>query len=464
MTSRPLTPGGDPVPGASSASGPDRASGANPGAPAVAVADLDSPQAIGAQVSAQLESFLAEKAAEFEAISPDAAAIGEALVAFTRGGKRIRPVLLWWGFQLAGGHVTGIDASAGNRSGGTLAAADSAATDDGAQADDDSAADSGSAADDAAGADGTAASAVPTDIASGLAQAAGSLELLHAAALIHDDVIDHSDTRRGQPSLHRQFEARHSRQGLRGDGGSFGVSASIVIGDICLALSEELFERAQETLGGNTRARHLRGTVRRDVMVGQYLDVLAEVISLDDARIADRAWEVLSFKSAKYSVEQPLLLGAALAGADDDVLAEISDFGLPLGQAFQLRDDVLGIAGDPQATGKPAGDDIREGKRTVLIAETVDRISAEQFDVLAARLGDPDLTDAEVDECVEMITSSGGLAAVEAFIEDKHDHAQALVDAWAAPESPVDSARVRIGRPAQERLKKFATALSYRTS
>lgn len=417
MTSRPLTPGEDPAPGESSASGPDRASGADPGSPAVAVADLDSPQAIGAQVSAQLESFLAEKAAEFEAISPDAAAIGEALVAFTRGGKRIRPVLLWWGFQLAGGHVTGVDASA-----------------------------------------------VPTDIATGLAQAAGSLELLHAAALIHDDVIDHSDTRRGKPSLHRQFEARHSRQGLRGDGGSFGVSASIVIGDICLALSEELFERAQETLGGNTRARRLRGTVRRDVMVGQYLDVLAEVISLDDARIADRAWEVLSFKSAKYSVEQPLLLGAALAGADDDVLAEISDFGLPLGQAFQLRDDVLGIAGDPQATGKPAGDDIREGKRTVLIAETVDRISAEQFDVLAARLGDPDLTDAEVDECVEMITSSGGLAAVEAFIEDKHDHAQALVDAWAAPESPAGSARVRIGRSAQERLKRFATALSYRTS
>ncbi|WP_210602454.1 polyprenyl synthetase family protein [Brevibacterium oceani] len=433
------------------------------------VAELDSPQSIAAEVSAQLETFLAEKAAQFEAISPDAAAIGESLTAFTRGGKRIRPVLLWWGFQLAGGRVSGSADRSANPANPVNPA-------------------------NPANPVNPANPANPATTAAGLAQAAGSLELLHAAALIHDDVIDHSDTRRGQPSLHRQFESRHGRQGLRGDAESFGVSASIVIGDICLALSEELFERAQETLGGNTRARELRGTVRRDVMVGQYLDVLAEVIALDDDRIGERAWEVLSFKSAKYSVEQPLLLGAALAGADDDLLDEISDFGLPLGQAFQLRDDVLGIAGDPQATGKPAGDDIREGKRTVLIAETVARISPAQFDVLASRLGDPDLTDAEVAECVEMITSSGGLAAVEAFIEDKHARAQNLVDTWAAAgteatrpgtagsgwatetsmsepttasaadSDPTASARVRIGAPAQERLKEFATALSYRAS
>jgi geranylgeranyl diphosphate synthase type I len=422
------------------------------------VAELDSPRDIAAEVSAQLESFLAEKAAEFESISPDAAAIGEALISFTRGGKRIRPVLLWWGFQLAGGRLS------------TAGSLDSTAPDAPAGADDSS----------------TAAS--DSDVTTGLAQAAGSLELLHAAALIHDDVIDHSDTRRGQPSLHRQFENRHSTQGLRGDGESFGVSASIVIGDICLALSEELFERAEDTLGGNHRARELRGTVRRDVMVGQYLDVLAEVIPLDDARIADRAWEVLSFKSAKYSVEQPLLLGAALAGADDELLQEISDLGLPLGQAFQLRDDVLGIAGDPQATGKPAGDDIREGKRTVLIAETVARITDEQLGILAERLGVADLTDAEVAECVDMITSSGGLAAVESFIEDKHDDAQSLIDTWAAEaerdsaadgpttdestaadpsgssQSGAASAKIRIGEAAKERLKGFATSLSYRTS
>jgi geranylgeranyl diphosphate synthase type I len=419
-------------------------------------AELDSPRDIAAEVSAQLESFLAEKAAEFESISPDAAAIGEALISFTRGGKRIRPVLLWWGFQLAGGNVS--------TTGSSASAVPSAATDDSSPA------------------------PSASDVTTGLAQAAGSLELLHAAALIHDDVIDHSDTRRGQPSLHRQFENRHSAQGLRGDGESFGVSASIVIGDICLALSEELFERAEDTLGGNHRARELRGTVRRDVMVGQYLDVLAEVIPLDDVRIADRAWEVLSFKSAKYSVEQPLLLGAALAGADDELLQEISDFGLPLGQAFQLRDDVLGIAGDPEATGKPAGDDIREGKRTVLIAETVARITDEQLSILAERLGAADLTDAEVAECVDMITSSGGLAAVESFIEDKHDDAQSLIDTWAAegerestasgsttdegttadpsgsPQSGAASAKIRIGEAAQARLKEFATSLSYRTS
>ena len=401
------------------------------------IESLDSPESIAAEVSAQLEAFLAEKAAEFEAISPDATAIGEALIEFTRGGKRIRPVLLWWGFQLAGGDVrptTGTDA-------GTTGAGAGPTT-------------------------GTAA-----DVTAGLAQAAGSLELLHAAALIHDDVIDNSDTRRGRPALHRQFEARHQRSGFHGDGASFGVSASIVIGDICLALSEELFERSQETLGGSRPARELRGTVRRDVMVGQYLDVLAEVIPLDDDRIADRAWEVLSFKSAKYSVEQPLLLGAALTGADEDLLAEISGFGLPLGQAFQLRDDVLGIAGDPQATGKPAGDDIREGKRTVLIAETAARISADQLEVLASRLGVPDLTDTEVAECVDMITDSGGLSAVESFIADKHAHAATVVDTWARSGSAAvsaagsaASARVRIGSAAQDRLKGFATALSYRSS
>ncbi|WP_436326275.1 polyprenyl synthetase family protein [Brevibacterium sp. FAM 27836] len=429
---------------ASAASGPSASARAGQAAPASSrpsplVATLDSPQSIAAAVSAQLESFLAEKAAEFESISPDADAIGESLIAFTRGGKRIRPVLLWWGFQLAGG-VVGDAASEGRDA-----------------------------------AEGGA------EVATGLAQAAGSLELLHAAALIHDDLIDNSDTRRGEPALHRQFEARHRKSGLHGDGASFGVSASIVIGDICLALSEELFERAQETLGSTRLVRELRGTVRRDVMVGQYLDVLAEVIPLDDARIADRAWEVLSFKSAKYSVEQPLLLGAALAGAEEDLLAEISDFGLPLGQAFQLRDDVLGIAGDPQATGKPAGDDIREGKRTVLIAETATRISPAQFEVLAARLGDPDLSDADVAECVEMITASGGLGAVEEFIAAQHAKAAAIVDAWAAAgeadstdstaplsagtaEVSAASASIRIGSAAQDRLREFAKALSYRTS
>ena len=413
---------------------------ADPVAVPVLIESLDTPEAIAAEVSDQLEAFLAEKAAEFEAISPDAAAVGEALIEFTRGGKRIRPVLLWWGFQLAGGDV---------RAGTT----------------------SGTSVSPTTGTSASSATGTSADVAVGLAQAAGSLELLHAAALIHDDVIDNSDTRRGRPALHRQFEARHQASGFHGDGASFGVSASIVIGDICLALSEELFERSQEALGGNRMARELRGTVRRDVMVGQYLDVLAEVIPLDDDRIADRAWEVLSYKSAKYSVEQPLLLGAALAGADSRQLEEISGFGLPLGQAFQLRDDVLGIAGDPEATGKPAGDDIREGKRTVLIAETAARISAEQLEILASRLGDSNLTDAEVAECVDMITDSGGLAAVESFIADKHAHATTIVDTWAradsgavSAEGSAASARVHIGSAAQDRLKGFAKALSYRSS
>ena len=371
------------------------------------VSALDSPEFIAAEVSTRIEGFLTSKAAEFLAISPDADDIGQALLEFTRGGKKIRPVLLWWGFQLAGG----------DRSQDSL---------------------TGSVAD-----------------------AAGSLELLHAAALIHDDVIDHSDTRRGKPALHRQFESRHSQLRYQGGAEPFGVATAIVIGDICLALSEELFEKSQTILGITPLARELRATLRRDVMVGQYLDVLAEVVPLEDERIGERAWEVLSYKSAKYSVEQPLLLGAALGGADDDQLEEISRFGLPLGQAFQLRDDVLGVFGDPAATGKPAGDDIREGKRTVLIAESMKNLEPEQIRILAARLGNPNLSDAEVGECVAMLTASGGLEAVESSIRGKHDEALSVVREWAREGS---QSRTRIGPNAQKQLTRFAGALSFRKS
>ncbi|MDN6123485.1 MAG: polyprenyl synthetase family protein [Brevibacterium sp.] len=375
------------------------------------IAALDSPESIAAQVSTRIEGFLESKAAQFLAISPDADEIGRALLDFTQGGKKIRPVLLWWGFQLA----VGDDSSRGA-------------------------------------------------LADGVADAAGSLELLHAAALIHDDVIDHSDTRRGKPALHRQFESQHSKLRYQGAAEPFGVAAAIVIGDICLALSEELFERSQTMLGITQLARGLRATLRRDVMVGQYLDVLAEVVPLEDERIGERAWEVLSFKSAKYSVEQPLLLGAALGGADEDQLEEISRFGLPLGQAFQLRDDVLGVFGDPAATGKPAGDDIREGKRTVLIAESMKKLSPEQIRILAIRLGDPNLSDAEVGECVSMLTESGGLEAVESSIRDKYEEALSVIREWATADADARTARTKIGPTAQRQLTGFAEALSYRKS
>lgn len=372
---------------------------------------LDSPRSIASSVSSRIEGFLDTKADEFAAISPDADDIGQALLEFTRGGKMVRPVLLWWGFQLAVG-----DDPAWER------------------------------------------------LKAGVAEAAGSLELLHAAALIHDDVIDHSDTRRGRPALHRQFEALHGRHRYQGDDESFGVSAAIVVGDICLALSEELFETSQSRLGITALARDLRATLRRDVMVGQYLDILAEVIPLEDERLAERAWEVLSFKSAKYSVEQPLLLGAALGGADEEQLKEISRFGLPLGQAFQLRDDVLGVFGDPAATGKPAGDDIREGKRTVLIAESVKNLSSAQAHILAKRLGDPNLSDAEVGECMSMLKDAGGLEAVESSIRAKHEQALSIVREWSADGTDTQVSRTRIGPAVQKQLTDFAETLSYRKS
>ncbi|MCD0450948.1 polyprenyl synthetase family protein [Actinocorallia sp. API 0066] len=245
--------------------------------------------------------------------------------------------------------------------------------------------------------------------------AAASLELLQASALIHDDVMDGSDTRRGQPSVHRRFEAMHAREGWPGSAESFGTGAAILLGDVTLAWSTEMYERSGLPEKALAPGRPLYDIMRTEVMCGQYLDMLEQARGTGDVESALR---VVRYKSAKYTIERPLHLGAAMAGADAAHLDALSAYGLPLGAAFQLRDDVLGVFGDPTETGKPAGDDLREGKRTVLIALAMERGTPAQRATLNRRLGDPELDLDGVQELRAILTDTGALAGCERMIDE----------------------------------------------
>lgn len=252
--------------------------------------------------------------------------------------------------------------------------------------------------------------------------AAAALEIFHVAALVHDDIIDSSDTRRGRPAAHRALEAWHRDAGWRGDGAGFGRSAGILLGDLLLGWSDDLLEDGLTAID-SARARATRllyARMRRDVTVGQFLDVAEESAWATEAddRHAARALRVATFKSARYSVQQPLLLGATLAGADPEQDAALSAFGEPLGLAFQLRDDVLGVFGDAAVTGKPAGDDLREGKRTVLIALTRAALPAPGRRTVDELLGDPGLDDEQIGMLQRTIVDAGALARIEEMIAD----------------------------------------------
>lgn len=190
-----------------------------------------------------------------------------------------------------------------------------------------------------------------------LVRAASAMELFQAAALLHDDVMDHSDLRRGRPTAHRAFAARHEQAGWSGSSTEFGLAAATLAGDMCLNWSDELFAGSGLPAEQLQRARPVFDTMRTQLMGGQYLDVLTSAqewtrLSYEDR--LDQCLRVIRYKSAKYSIEHPVLLGASAIGASDAAQRSLSDFGLALGEAFQLRDDILGVFGDPQHTGKPA--------------------------------------------------------------------------------------------------------------
>jgi geranylgeranyl diphosphate synthase type I len=261
-----------------------------------------------------------------------------------------------------------------------------------------------------------------SELPAAVVAAASALEVFHAAALIHDDVIDNSDTRRGRPSAHRALESEHSRADWVGDGEAFGRSGAILLGDLLVAWSDDLFEDGLTSVApdraASARAEYSR--MRRDVTVGQFLDIAEESAfrTEPDERHADRALRVASLKSARYSVQQPLAVGAALAGADEAQLSALSRFGHPLGMAFQLRDDVLGVFGDESETGKPSGDDLREGKRTVLIAYTREALAPSARRVVDELIGDSSLDGDQISALQRTIIDTGALDRVESLIAD----------------------------------------------
>jgi geranylgeranyl diphosphate synthase type I len=247
--------------------------------------------------------------------------------------------------------------------------------------------------------------------------AAAALELLHASALVHDDVLDDSDTRRGRPTVHKVFSARHTAEGWRGSADGFGEGAAILIGDLLLVWTDEMLHTSGLPAAALNRGRPVLDLMRTELMTGQYLDVLEQVAGHGTV---EGALRVVRFKTAKYTIERPLHLGAALAGPDaaDPALARsYTGYGMPLGVAFQLRDDILGVFGDPAQTGKPAGDDIREGKRTVLAAIARQRATAAQADAISALLGNPAIDPAGVAEFRDLLIETGALAESELMID-----------------------------------------------
>jgi geranylgeranyl diphosphate synthase type I len=271
---------------------------------------------------------------------------------------------------------------------------------------------------------GHLAVAEPVDPAA-LLRACAALELLHASALVHDDVMDASDVRRGRPATHRAFEALHRERNWSAGAEQYGAAAAILLGDLLLSWSDELLRTCGLPAPRVLEALGYLDLTRSEVVTGQFLDVSAQARGTSDV---DVAMTVLRYKSAKYSIERPLHIGAALAGASTETMAQLSRFGLPLGEAFQLRDDLLGVFGDPEVTGKPAGDDLTEGKRTVLIALALDALGPHERRHLDGSLGRP-LTTEEVAELRSLIDASGARQQVEDVITALTDRALAALDA-----------------------------------
>jgi geranylgeranyl diphosphate synthase type I len=287
--------------------------------------------------------------------------------------------------------------------------------------------------------------------------AATALEVFHAAALVHDDIMDNSDTRRGMPAVHRKFEQLHRESNWLGSPAAFGQSSALLLGDLLLGWSDELFAEGVSRLpdlSARTAARAEFNLMRTEVTVGQYLDILEENAwaRQPENELLSRANRVIVFKSAKYSVEAPLAIGASLGGGSLAQVAALREFGLPLGVAFQLRDDMLGVFGDPTVTGKPSGDDLREGKRTVLIAIAREKLPPNARRLLDELLGDPELSDQQVELLQNTIQDSGAIDELERMIEEN-----TRVALESIAEAP-------LSRSAREQLTRLADTVIRRTA
>lgn len=334
-------------------------------------------------VETVLTRFFTSRRVLVEPLGPVFTEAVDALEQFVlRGGKRTRPAFAWTGWLGAGGDPAGAEA-------GPVLAVCSA------------------------------------------------LELVQACALVHDDIIDSSRTRRGFPTVHVEFAERHRAAGRPGDGAEFGSAVAILIGDLALAWADDLVHEAGLEPAARTRFAPVWAAMRTEVLGGQLLDINGEAGG--DETVA-AALRINRFKTAAYTVERPLHLGAALAGADDALVAALRTYGTDIGIAFQLRDDLLGVFGDPAVTGKPSGDDLREGKRTVLVAEALRRADPAAADLLRTSLG-TDLDADTVDRLRALLTDLGAVDEVERRIAELTESGLAAVAASSATPAAKDLLR-----------------------
>jgi len=259
-----------------------------------------------------------------------------------------------------------------------------------------------------------------------IVDAGAALELLHSFAIIHDDIMDGSARRHGRPCLHVEFADRHAERGWHGEQRRFGDGAAMLIGDLAFVYADQLLR------GAPPEAMDVFTELRVEVNVGQYLDLIGTA-----ARTAStaQAHTICVYKSGKYTIERPLHLGAALAGRLDDLAKAYTAYGVPLGEAFQLRDDILGAFGDAERLGKAVGEDLREGKPTALYAIARGRAAPADAALLDRSYGRRDLTEGEITDIQRVLTDTGARAEVEAAVSALTDTALAALAEAAVTEA-----------------------------
>lgn len=250
--------------------------------------------------------------------------------------------------------------------------------------------------------------------------AGAAFELMHVFALFHDDVMDDAASRRGAPTTHTRFTERHVDGAWAGEARRFGEGVAILVGDLAFVYADQLMAGASAT------AWKIWNELRIELNIGQVLDIVGSVRN-DRRRV--KAERICRYKSGKYTIERPLHLGAVMAAPERaaELLPALSAYGLPLGDAFQMRDDVMGAFGDSAVTGKPVGGDLREGKPTPLMAMATEAATAAQAEVLAL-VGRTDLTDADVARVQQAIVDTGALAELEATIVRLTDEALSAIE------------------------------------
>lgn len=349
------------------------------------------------RIESRLAGYLERRRPDAARVDPSFADAADVLTRFVLdGGKRIRPTFAWWGWRGAGGDPSGIDVEA-------------------------------------------------------VLNAVSALELIQACALVHDDLMDHSDTRRGNPTVHVEFAGRHVRHGWDGPPENYGDAVAILLGDLALAWADDMLNDSGITADQRARVRPVWAAMRTEVLGGQFLDARSQAAGDESVEAAMR---VNRFKTAAYTVERPLLLGAALAGAPAELVAGYRSFGADIGVAFQLRDDMLGVFGDPEVTGKPAGDDLREGKRTLLMAHAFEAARrsgrTEDIALLDGALGAPDLDSATLERVRAILHDLGAVAEVERRIDQLTGSGLAALDGIGiAP--PADTALAGLAHAATRR-------------